>query len=149
MGWGKPFFEHDAMNKPLFTRKDLKAASTKRSMEWNRLSTLPARFSVALEDVLKGESTETSRIDLATLYSFMMSAKELGHIEDDGLIETSVAGLAKAYLRTDDGKPFRLDAVSAEALKEMIPAYEMLAKSLSARDYMRTVNHIPNNLKIG
>jgi hypothetical protein len=128
---------------PVFTRKDLKAASTKRPTDWRLLRTLPARFSVALEDVLKGESTESSRIDLATLYSFMMSAKELGHIDDDGLIESSVGGLAKAYTRTDDGKPFRLDAVSAEALKEMIPTYELLAKSLSARDYMKVCNHVP------
>lgn len=134
--------------KPLFTRKDLAAASTKRPMEWNRLQHLPTRFNVALEDVLKGESTESSRIDLATLYSFMMSAKELGHIDDDGLIETSVGNLAKAYTRINDGKPFRLDAVSSEALKEMIAAYELLAKSLSARDYMKTVNHIPDFMKI-
>lgn len=134
--------------KPLFTRKDLAAASTKKAMPWNRLQHLPTRFNVALEDVLKGESTESSRIDLATLYSFMMSAKELGHIDDDGLIETSVGSLAKAYTRINDGKPFRLDAVSAEALKEMIPAYELLAKSLSARDYMKTVNHIPDFMKI-
>lgn len=134
--------------KPLFTRKDLAAASTKRPMDWNLLKSLPMRFNVALEDVLKGESTESSRVDLATVYSFFMSAKELGHIDDDGLIESSVAGLAKAYLRTDDGKPFRLDAVSAEALREMIATYEMLAKSLSARDYMKTINNIDRHLKI-
>ena len=134
--------------KPLFTRKDLAAASTKRTMEWNRLQHMPLRFNVALEDVLKGESTESSRIDLATLYSFMISAKELNLIEVGDLIDSSVAGLAKAYNRTDDGKPFRLDATSAEAIKEMIPAYEMLAKNLSARDYMKTCNHIPHYMKV-
>ena len=134
--------------KPLFTRKDLKASSTKRPMPWNQLEPLVIRFNVALQDVLTGESTESSRVDIATLYSFMMSAKQLGHIDDDGLIETTVGNLAKAYTRTDDGKPFRLDAVSAEAIKEMIPAYEMLAKSLSERDYMMTCNHIPNYLKV-
>lgn len=133
---------------PLFTRKDLAAASTKRPMDWVLLKSLPMRFNVALEDVLKGESTESSRVDLATVYSFFMSAKELGHIDDDGLIESSVGGLAKAYLRTDDGKPFRLDAVSAEALREMIATYETLAKSLSARDYMKTINNIDRHLKV-
>lgn len=133
--------------KPLFTRKDLRAASTKRPMEWVRLRHMPLRFNVALEDVLKGKSTESSRIDLATLYSFMISAKELKLIEVGDLIDSSAAGMAKAYTRTDDGKPFRLDAISAEAIKEMIPAYEMLAKNLSARDYMKTCNHIPNYLK--
>jgi hypothetical protein len=78
----------------------------------------------------------------------MMSAKELNHIDDGDLIETSVSGLAKAYTRTDNGKPFRLDAVSAEALKEMIATYEVLAKSLSERDYMKTVNHIPDFMKV-
>jgi hypothetical protein len=134
--------------KPLFTRKDLANASTKRPMAWNLLNHLPIRFNVALEDVLRGESTESSRIDLATLYSFMMSAKELNHIDDGDLIECSVSGLAKAYTRTDDGKPFRLDAISAEALKEMISAYEMLAKNISARDYMKVCNHIPDYMKV-
>ena len=133
--------------KPLFTRKDLAAASTKRPLEWSRLQHMPLRFNISLEDVLKGGSTESSRIDLATLYSFIISAKELNLIEVGDLIDSSLAGLAKAYTRTDDGKPFRLDATSAEAIKEMIPAYEMLAKNLSARDYMKTCNHIPNHLK--
>lgn len=137
----------DGGMKPLFTRNDLKASSTKRPMPWNKLEPLVTRFNVALQDVLTGESTESSRVDIATLYSFMMSAKQLGHIDDDGLIETTVENLAKAYTRTDNGKPFRLDAISAEAIKEMIPAYEMLAKSLSERDYMKVCNIIPNHLK--
>ena len=136
------------VNKPLFTRKDLAAASTKRATPWNRLEPLVTRFNVALEDVLRGESTESSRVDLATLYSFFMSAKELGHIDDGGLIESSVEGLAKAYTRTDNGKPFRLDAISSEAIKEMIVAYEELAKALSAREYMRVCNYIPDYMKV-
>lgn len=135
------------MTPPLFTRKDLKAASTKRPIEWNRLSTLLARFSVALEDVLKGESTESSRIDLATLFAFFISAKELGHIDDGGLIENSVGGLAKAYTRTDEGHPFRLDAVSAEALREMIATFETVAKGVSAREYMQICNDMPKHVK--
>lgn len=133
--------------KPLFTRKDLKAASTKRPMPWNRLEPLITRFNVALFDVLKGESSESSRIDIATLYSFILAAKELGHADDGGIIAESSVGLAKAYTRIDNGQTFRLDAVSAEAIKEMIPAYELLAKSLSARDYMRVCNHIPDYMK--
>ena len=136
------------MNNPLFTRKDLAAASTKRPMEWNRLQHMPIRFNVALEDVLKGESTESSRVDIATLYSFMMSARELNLIDDGGLIDDSVGLLAKAYTRTDSGKPFRLDAVSSEAIKEMIVAYEELAKNLNARDYMKVCNHIPDFMKV-
>ena len=134
--------------KPLFTRKDLAAASTKKAMEWNRLKHLPIRFNVALEDVLKGESTESSRVDIATLYSFMMSARKLNLIDDGGLIDDSIGLLAKAYTRTDSGKPFRLDAVSAEAIKEMIVAYEELAKGLSSRDYMKVCNHIPDFMKV-
>ena len=134
--------------KPLFRRKDLAAASTKRPMEGVRLQHMPIRFNVALEDVLRGESTVSSRVDIATLYSFMMSARELNLIDDDGLIDDSVGLLAKAYTRTDSGKPFRLDAISAEAIKEMIVAYEELAKGLSAREYMRVCNHIPDYMKV-
>lgn len=136
------------MKKPLFTRKDLGAASTNRPMPWNTLQHMPIRFNVALEDVLKGESTESSRVDIATLYSFMMSARKLNLIDDGGLIDDSVGLLAKAYTRTDSGKPFRLDAISAEAIKEMIVAYEELAKNLSARDYMKVCNHIPDYMKV-
>lgn len=133
--------------KPLFTHKDLKSSSTKRPMPWNQLEPLVIRFNVALQDVLTGESTESSRVDIATLYSFILAAKELGHADDDGLIAESSQGLARAYTRINEGHAFRLDAVSAEAIKEMIPAYEMLAKSLSERDYMKACNHIPNYLK--
>lgn len=136
------------MNKPLFTRKDLAAASTKKSMDWALLKSMPMRFNVALEDVLKGESTESSRVDIVTLYSFMMSARELNLIDDGGLIDDSVGLLAKAYTRTDSGKPFRLDAISAEAIKEMIVAYEILAKNLSARNCMKVCNHIPDYMKV-
>lgn len=132
------------MTKPLFTRKDLKAASTKRPFPWQQLESLVTRFNVALEDVLKGQSAESSRVDIATLFSFIMTAKELGHIDDDGLIAGSAPALARAYTRINDGHAFGLDAVSAEAIKEMMPAYEMLAKSLSMRDYMKTCNAMPD-----
>jgi hypothetical protein len=135
------------MNKPLFTRKDLKAASTKIPIAWPRIKTRTTAFNSALDDVLRGVSEERSRIDLATLYSFFMSAKELGHIDDGGLIENSVGALAKAYTRTDDGKPFRLDAVSAEALREMIATFETVANGVSAREYMSICNAMPNHVK--
>ena len=135
------------MSKPLFTRKALKAASTKKAIDWWRISNLPMRYEVALEDVLKGKSSKSSRVDIATLYSFMMSASELGHIHDGGLIESSLNLLAKAYTRINDGHAFRLDAISAEAVREMIPSFEMVAKNISARDYMKVCNHVPNYTK--
>ena len=136
------------MPTPPFTRKDLAAASTKRPIDWSRLKNMPIRFNLALEDVLKGEASEQSKVDIATLYSFFISAKELGLIDDDGLIENSVGQLARAYTREAEGQAFRLDAVSAEALREMIASYEVIAKSVSARDYMKICNHIPKNLQV-
>lgn len=135
------------MNQPVFTRKELSAASTKRPIDWWRISNLPMRYEVALEDVLKGKSSKSSRVDIATLYSFMMSASELGHIHDSGLIENSLNLLAKAYTRINDGHTFRLDAISAEAVREMIPSFEMVAKNISARDYMKVCNYVPNYTK--
>lgn len=130
------------MNPP-FTRKDLRAASTKRPIPWNNLQNLPMRFNVALEDVLRGDSSKSSGVDIATLFSFMLSAKEMGFIEDGGLTEDSAPNLAAAYTRIDSGKPFRLDGRTAEAIKEMIVAFETVAKSISERDYMRVCNHVP------
>lgn len=128
------------MKAPLFTRKDLKASSTKRPFPWNNLSKLITRFSVALEEVVKGNSSEWSRVDIATLYNFIYTAKKLGHIEDGGLIDEALPNLARAYSRMNEGKAFRLDGISLEAVKECIPAYEMLAKSLSEREYMTVCN---------
>jgi transcription elongation factor GreA-like protein len=135
------------MTKPVFNRKELAAASTKRSIDWWRVSKLPLQFNSSLEDVLKGSSEKQSRIDIATLYDFVLSAKELGHIEDDGLMDGCVNKLADAYRRVNDGKTFRLDAQSAEAVREMIVAFEDIAKTVSARDYMRIINHVPKFVK--
>jgi hypothetical protein len=135
------------MTKPVFTRKELAAASTKRSIDWPRLKNMPLRFNMALEEVLKGNASEQSKVDLATLYSFFISAKELGLIDDSGLIENSAGNLARAYTREVEGNAFRLDATSAEALREMIASYEDIAKSVSARDYMRIINHVPKFVK--
>jgi transcription elongation factor GreA-like protein len=132
---------------PVFTRKDLKAASTKRPIEWWRVSKLPLQFNMSLENVLKGSSEKQSRIDIATLYDFVLSAKELGHIDDGGLIDGCVNQLAAAYNRVNESKAFRLDAQSAEAVREMIVAFEAIAKSVSARDYMKILNHVPVFIK--
>ena len=128
---------------PPFTRKDLAAASTKRPIDWWRIKNMPLRFNMALEDVLKGVSEKQSRVDIATLYDFVLSAKELNLIDDNGLTEDCVSKLSAAYTRMNDGKPFRLDAQTAEAVREMIAAFELIAKSVSARNYMRIVNHVP------
>jgi hypothetical protein len=128
---------------PVFTRKELAAASTKRPIDWCRVSKLPLQFNMSLEDVLKGSSEKQSRIDIATLYDFVLSAKELGHIDDGGLIDSCVEKLAAAYTRVNENKAFRLDAQSAEAVREMIASFEVIAKSVSARDYMRILNHVP------
>jgi hypothetical protein len=135
------------MTKPVFTRKELAAASTKRPIDWWRVSKLPLQFNSSLEDVLKGMSEKQSRIDIATLCNFVLSAKELGHIEDGGLMIDVVGRLNDAYNRVNDGKSFRLDAQSAEAVREMIVAFEVIAKTVSARDCMRIINHVPKFVK--
>jgi hypothetical protein len=132
---------------PPFTRKHLRAASTKRPMDWRYLSGLPTRYNVALQDVLKGESSQSSRVDLATLYNFMLSAKELGLIDDGGMADDSAPRLAAAYTRAATGKSFRLDGRTAEVIKEMIATFEMVARAISERDYMRVCNHVPTLVK--
>lgn len=129
--------------KPVFTRKELAAASTKRPIDWWRVSKMPLQFNMALENVLTGSSEMQSRIDIATLYDFVLSAKELELVNDDGLMDGCVKQLAAAYTRVNDGKSFRLDAQSAEAVREMIGSFEVIAKSVSARDYMKILNHVP------
>lgn len=125
---------------PIFTRKALRAASSKTPIAGNLATSLSIRYNLALQDVLFGESLKTSRIDLGTVYNFVLSAKLLNLIDDEGITESNLKNLAKAFTRVDAGKSFRLDADCAEAFREIIPAFDMLAKSLSARDYMKVCN---------
>ncbi len=134
--------------KPPFTRKDLAAASTKRPIDWWRVEKLPLRYNVALKNILTGSAEREARVDIATLWNFILSAKELNIIDDSSLTLDFTEQFAAAYTRFSQGKSFRLDAQTAEAVKEMIVAFELIAKSESARDYMKICNHIPKNLQV-
>lgn len=125
---------------PAFTRKQLKAASTKRPANWRFVGSLPLKYSIALQDVLVGQSLKSSRVDLATLYRFMLAARDLNFIDDGGLMAENLGSIAQAYRRVAAGKTFRLDGKSAEAFRELLPAFEELLKTLSARDYMKVCN---------
>lgn len=126
---------------PPFTRKDMRAASAKRPIDWSQLKNLPVRYNLALADVLKGDSSKSSRVDITTLFSFMLSAKQLGLIDDGGMICDVGALLADAHRRVQTGKPFRLDGRTSEVIKEMIGMFETIVRSISERDFMRVCNH--------
>jgi hypothetical protein len=133
-------------DKPPFTKAQVNGASPKRPIEWCRLANLPIRYHMALEDVTKGQSDEASRFDLATLFNFLWAAKERKVIEDDGIMQSALKGLATAFRRTDDGKPFRLDGTGIEAMKTLVNAFEDIAKAMPAREYMRTCNWVHNEI---
>lgn len=133
-------------NRPPFAKALVNGASPKKPIEWSHIAHLPIQYHVALEDVVSGRSDESSRMDLATLFNFMFAAKERKVIEDDGLLHGALQELGKAFRRTDDGKPFRLSGAGLQAMRDLVTAFEDVARSISARDYMKTCNFVWNEL---
>lgn len=133
-------------NAPPFSRAQVNGASPKKPIEWSHIAHLPTQYYVALQDVVTGKSEEASRMDLATLFNFMYAAKERKVIDDDGLLGAALKDLALAFRRTDDGKAFRLTGQGLQAMRDLVAAFEDVARTISARDYMKTCNFVWNEL---
>jgi hypothetical protein len=131
---------------PPFPKALVNGASPKKPIEWKHIEHLPIQYHVALEDVVSGRSEPNSRMDLATLFNFMFAAKERKVIDDGGLLQCALQELGKAFRRTDDGKPFRLSGTGLQAMRDLVTAFEEVAKTISARDYMKTCNYVWNEL---
>ena len=136
------------MNPP-YTKAEVNAASPKAPIDPKAVDTLVIRFHVALDDVVKGGSSESSRIDLATMFNFMCAAKERKPIDDQNMLDDTVAGLAKSYTRAENGQSFRLDGQTMSALREAVNSFEEVARGISARQFKRTVNYVHNQVQAG